>query len=160
MLTLLNAKCETMRMCKTSQEKGFTLVECMFALVILSISCLALAQLMGVATRQNAFARYNTMAAEVAQMKLEELRTKYHNELETETSDTDLTAGSHPSGSPGYQLVTLDEPTYSNLGDSQFQVTWTVTVVGEQKTITVTVDPQVQNELMNATLSLSTIFSK
>ena len=71
-----------------------------------------------------------------------------------------MTAGAHPSGSPGYQLVTLDEPTYSTLGDSQFQVTWTVTVVGEQKTITVTVDPQVQNELMNTTVSLGTIFSK
>lgn len=160
MLTSLAEKYETMRKCKTSQEKGFTLLECMIALVILSISCLAMAQLMGVATRQNAFARYNTMAIEVAQMKLEELRTKYHNELETETPDTDLTAGSHPAGSPGYQLVTLDEPTYSNMGDSSFQVTWTVTVVGEQRTITVTVDPQVQNELMNTTLSLSTIFSK
>ncbi len=160
MLISSAAKCETMRECRTSREKGFTLVECMIAMVILSISCLALAQLMGVAARQNAFARYNTMAVEVAQMKLEELKTKFNNELETGTTDTDLTAGSHPSGSPGYQLVTLDEPTYSNMGDSQYQVTWTVTVVGEQKTITVAVDPQVQNELTNTTLSVTTIFSK
>ena len=160
MLISFAAKYETMRKCKTSQQKGFTLVECMIALVILSISCLGLAQLMGVATRQNAFARYNTMAVEVAQMKLEELKTQYNNELETGTTDADLTANSHPSGSPGYQLVTLDEPTYSNIGDSQFQVTWTVTVVGGQKTITVSVDPQVQNELTNSTLSLTTIFSR
>lgn len=160
MLISFAAKGEALRECRTSREKGFTLVECMMALVILSITCLALAQLMGVAVRQNAFARYNTMAVEVAQMKLEELRTKYNNELETGTTDADLTANSHPSGSPGYQLVTLDEPTYSSMGDSQFQVTWTVAIAGAQKTITVNVDPQVQNALTNTTLNLSTIFSK
>lgn len=158
MLISFAAKGEALRECRTSREKGFTLVECMMALVILSITCLALAQLMGVAVRQNAFARYNTMAVEVAQMKLEELRTKYNNELETGTTDADLTANSHPSGSPGYQLVTLDEPTYSSMGDSQFQVTWTVAIAGAQKTITVNVDPQVQNALTNTTLNLSTIF--
>ena len=160
MLTLLNAKCEPMKECRTSQEKGFTLVECMIALVILLISGMALAQLMGVAARQNAFARYNTMALEVAQMKLEQLGTQYNNELETATTDADLTAGAHPAGAPGYQLVTLDEPTYSNRGDSQFQVTWVVTVAGQQKTITVTVAPKVQNDLVNTTLSLTTIFSQ
>ncbi len=135
-------------------------MECMIALVILLISGLAMAQLMGVAARQNAFARYNTMALEVAQMKLEQLGTKYNNELETATTDADLTAGAHPAGAPGYQLVTLDEPTYSNRGDSQFQVSWAVTVAGQQKTITVTVAPAVQNNLVNTSLSLTTIFSK
>ncbi len=160
MLTLLNAKCEPMRECRTSKEKGFTLVECMMAMVILLIGCLALAQLMGVSARQNAFARYNTMALEVAQMKLEQLGTQYNNELETATTDADLTAGTHPAGAPGYELVTLDEPTYSNMGDSQFQVTWVITVAGSQKTITVTVAPPVQNDLVSTSLSLTTIFLK
>jgi len=56
--------------------------------------------------------------------------------------------------------VTLDQPTYSNMGDSQFQVSWVVTVAGSQKTMTVTVAPQVQNDLVNTSLSLTTIFSK
>lgn len=159
MLISFAAKRETMRVCGTPREKGFTLVECLIALLILSISCLALAQLMGVSTRQNAFARYNTMAVEVAQMKLEELKTKYNNELESGTTDADLTAGSHPSGSPGYQAVTLTSPTYSNIGDSQFQVSWSVSVSGTDKTMTVTVNPQVQNELISQSLSMSTIFS-
>ncbi len=146
--------------CRTSKEKGFTLLEYMIALVILSISCLGLAQLMGVAARQNAFARYNTMALEVTQMKLEQLGTQYNNELETATADADLTAGAHPAGAPGYELVTLDEPTYSNMGDSQFQVSWAVTVVGQQRTITVTVAPQIQNDLVSTSLSLTTIFLK
>ncbi len=160
MLISLAAKCEPMRECRTSKEKGFTLVECMMAMVILLIGCLALAQLMGVAARQNAFARYNTMALEVAQMRLEQLGTQYNNEVATGTTDTDLTAGAHPAGAPGYELVTLDEPTYSNMGDSRFQVSWVVTVAGQQKTITVSVAPQVQNNLVNTSLSLTTIFSK
>jgi len=160
MLTLLNSKCETMRECRTSKEKGFTLMECMIAMIVLLIGCLGLAQLMTVSARQNAFARYNTMALEVAQMKLEQLGTQYNNELETATTDADLTAGTHPTGSPGYQLVTLDEPTYSSMGDSQFQVTWVVTVAGSQKTMTVTVAPQAQNNLVNTSLTLSTIFSQ
>ncbi len=160
MLISLAAKCEPMRECRTSQEKGFTLIECMIALVILSISCMGLAQLMGVAVRQNAFARYNTMGLEVAHMKLELLGTQYNNELETATTDADLTAGAHPAGAPGYELVTLDEPTYSSMGDSQFQVTWAVTVAGQQKTITVTVAPPVQNDLVSTSLSLTTIFLK
>ncbi len=160
MLISFAAKSETMRECRSSKAKGFTLLECMMALVILSISCIGLAQLMGVAARQNAFARYNTMALEVTQMKLEQLGTQYNNELATATTDADLTAGAHPAGSPGYELVTLDEPTYSNMGDSQFQVTWVVTVAGSQKTLTVSVAPQVQNNLVNTSLSLTTIFSK
>ncbi|MDA2934826.1 prepilin-type N-terminal cleavage/methylation domain-containing protein [Acidobacteria bacterium AH-259-D05] len=143
----------------TNSEKGFTLMECMIAVTVLTISFLGLAQLMTVSLQQNAFSRYNTMAVEVAQKKLEVLRTKFNNELETETSDSNLTAGSHPSGSPGYELLTLTAPSYSNIGDSQFQVSWTVTISGKQKTVSVTVDPQTTNELTSASLSITTIFS-
>ncbi len=145
--------------CKTWREKGFTLVESMIAVAVLSISLVGLAQLMAVALQQSSFARYNTMAVEVAQMKLEELRTEYNNELKTNIASSNLTAGSHPSGSPGYEPVILTAPTYSNIGDSQFQVSWTLAVSGKAKTVTVTVDPQVQNELTSKSLSISTVFS-
>ena len=145
---------------RTSREKGFTLVECMIAVAVMTISFLGLAQLMTIAIQQNAFARYNTMALEVAQMKLEELKTEHNNELDTNTTEPNLTAGSHPSGSPDYELVTLAAPTDSNMGDNQFQVSWTVAVSGREKTVTVTVAPQVQNELTNKSLSVATVFSQ
>lgn len=145
---------------RTSGEKGFTLVECMIAVAVMTITFLGLAQLMTVAIRQNAFARYNTMALEVAQMKLEELKTEHNNELDTNTTEPNLTAGSHPSSSPNYELVTLTAPTDSNMGDNQFQVSWTVDVSGREKTVTVTVAPQVQNELTSKSLSVATVFSQ
>ncbi len=145
---------------RTSGEKGFTLVECMIAVAVMTISFLGLAQLMTVAIQQNAFARHNTMALEVAQMKLEELKTEHNNELDTYTTETNLTAGWHPSSSPNYELVTLAAPTDSNMGDNQFQVSWTVAVSGKEKTVTVTVAPQVQNELTSKSLSVATVFSQ
>ena len=150
---------QTMRTRNTAEQKGITLIESMIAVAVMSIALMALAQLMAVALQQNAFSRYNTMAIEVAQWKLEELLTQYTNELETSTSDTDLTAGSHPTGSPGYETETLTAPTGSAMADYQFQVSWTVTVSGNQKTVTVTVAPMVVNELTSKTLSITTVFS-
>ena len=52
-------------------------MDSMIALVVLSISLLALVQLMGTAIDQSAFSQNNTMAAAVVQEKIEELRTAF-----------------------------------------------------------------------------------
>ena len=51
----------------------------------------------------------------------------------------------------------MEAPTGSSMGDSEFEVSWTVTIAGSQKTVNVTVEPQVSNELTTE-LSLTTIF--
>ncbi len=140
-----------MRQSRISQEKGFTLIESMLAVAVLAISVLALGQLMSVAVRQNAVTRVETMSTALAQEKLETLRAVYNKELETETASDDLTAGSH-----GPQLRTMEAPTESSMGDSDFQVSWTVTIAGTRKTVDVTVEPQGSNEL-NSDLHLTTI---
>ena len=53
---------------------GFTLLEILVALVILSVSLLALAGLMTMTTRNNSYGSHITEAATFAQDKLEELR--------------------------------------------------------------------------------------
>ena len=115
-------------------QRGFTLMEIMIAMAVMTISLMGLAQLMTAAFQQGAFARYNTMATEVVHQKFEQLRTQYHNELATSTPDSDLTDGSHPSGSPGYETVTLTAPSGSAMGDIQFQVSWAVATSGKEKT--------------------------
>ncbi len=152
-------KTQRKRIGQACNQKGFTLVESMIAVAVLTISLLGLAQLMTVATQQSAFSRYNTMAIEVAYQKFEQLRTQFNNELITGTPETDLTAGSHPTGSPGYETVTLAAPSYSAMGDHQFQVSWTIAVSGDDKTVTVTVDPMVANARLNQTLNVSTILA-
>ena len=56
------------------KSKGFTLIEVLIALVILSVAFLALAGLMVQTTRNNSFGGHMTEAATFAQDKLEELK--------------------------------------------------------------------------------------
>jgi len=58
----------------SKKSKGFSLIEVLVALVILSISLLALAGLMVTTTRNNASGGHLTEAATLAQDKLERLR--------------------------------------------------------------------------------------
>ncbi|MDA2931394.1 prepilin-type N-terminal cleavage/methylation domain-containing protein [Acidobacteria bacterium AH-259-O06] len=143
-----------MRKLASSREKGFSLMESMIALAILTVALLGLVQLMSMALNQSALARSKTMAVSIAQEKLEQLRTTYNNDLNTETSSTDLTTGSH-----GPETVTLQAPSYSNMADQPFQVSWTVAVSGQQKTVTATVVPQNQNQMQSTSLSITTVFA-
>ena len=55
-------------------QRGFSLVEVLFALVVLSVAVLGLAHLFTVAAHNNARARATTYAAVLAQQKMEQLR--------------------------------------------------------------------------------------
>ena len=72
-------------MIKSMKSRGFTLIEVLIAMVILSIAFLGLAGLMIQTTKNNSFGGHITEAATVAQDKLEELRS---------TSWVAITAGS------------------------------------------------------------------
>ena len=72
-------------MIKSKKSKGFTMIEILIAMIILSIAFLGLAGLMIQTTKNNSFGGRITEAATVAQDKLEELRA---------TSWVAITAGS------------------------------------------------------------------
>jgi len=72
-------------------SKGFTLLEILMAVIILSISLLALAGLMSLTTRNNSFGNHVTEAATFAQDKLEELRAVPWGNI---TTGADSTTGS------------------------------------------------------------------
>lgn len=57
-----------------AKSKGFTMIEILIALVILSVSLLALAGLMAMTTKNTSFGGHMTEAATFAQDKLEGLR--------------------------------------------------------------------------------------
>jgi type IV pilus assembly protein PilV len=75
-----------------SRSSGFSLIEVLVSLVILSISLLALAGLMTTTTRNNAFGGHLTEAATFAQDKLEEFRV---------TAWLNIVDGSDPNPIPG-----------------------------------------------------------
>lgn len=59
---------------RCSNEAGFSLIEVLAAMVILSVSLVSLAQLFALSTRSNFTSRTNTYAALLAQQKMEQLR--------------------------------------------------------------------------------------
>ena len=100
------------------KSKGFTLLEVLVALIILSFSLLALAGLMITTTKNNASGNYVTEAATFAQDKLEELRAVKWEDL-IEGSNTD-----QKGGSTGINYTR----------------NWNVTTSGSLKTITIDVN--------------------
>ena len=101
-----------------SKTKGFTLIEVLVALVILSFSLLALAGLMVTTTKNNAFGSHMTEAATFAQDKLEELRAiKWENLIDGNNTD-------QQGGSTGINYTR----------------NWNVTTNGSLKTITINVN--------------------
>lgn len=142
---------------KKSSQQGFSLIECMIALVILSITMLGVIQLFGISIRQSSFARYNTLAVVVAQDKLERLQTEYNYERESGTPAASLTDGPH-----GPETVTLQAPAGSGTGDREFLVSWEVDVSGTglAKTITASVAPVVVNEFETKTLTMTAVFAQ
>jgi len=68
---------------RLAKSKGFSLMEVLIALVILSISLLALAGLMVTTTRNNSFGGHLTEAVTFAQQRLEEFRVAPYATLVT-----------------------------------------------------------------------------
>ncbi len=68
---------------KSIKTKGFSLIEVLIALVILSVSLLALAGLMVTTTRTNSFGGHLTEAVTFAQQRLEQLRAAPYNTIVT-----------------------------------------------------------------------------
>ena len=100
------------------KPKGFTLIEVLVALIILSFSLLALAGLMVTTTKNNAFGSHMTEAATFAQDKLEELRAiKWENLIDGNNTN-------QQGGSTGINYTR----------------NWNVTTNGSLKTITINVN--------------------
>ena len=100
------------------KPKGFTLLEVLVALIILSFALLALAGLMVTTTKNNAVGNYVTEAATFAQDKLEELRAlKWENLIDGNNTD-------QRGGSTGINYTR----------------NWNVKTTGSIKTITINVD--------------------
>jgi type IV pilus modification protein PilV len=98
--------CKLSRKLFVEREDGFTLIEVMVALVILSIGLLGLAALQLVAVKGNAFSTEMTYATMLAQQQAEILKSRPY-------TDADLTEGSHSA--------------VGNSKGVQYTVTWNVT---------------------------------
>ena len=116
------------------KSKGFSLIEVLIALVILSIAFLGLAGLMVQTTKNNSFGGRMTEAATFAQDKLEELRA---------VSWVTITPGS-------------DRKTGSAIG-TDYARNWNVATNGNLKTITININ---WNDKTNHSISLLSVITQ
>jgi prepilin-type N-terminal cleavage/methylation domain-containing protein len=114
---------------------GFTLIEVMVALVILSFSLLALAGLMVTTTKNNSYGSHMTEAATYAQDKLEEFRAIRWEDI-PEGAGND-----QRSGSTGIQYAR----------------NWGVTTNGGLKTITISIN---WHDQTNHSINLTSVLSQ
>ena len=102
-----------------TKSKGFTLIEVLITLVILAVSLLALAALMGTTTKSNSYGSHITEAATFAQDKLEELRAVPWGNIPIGTTSD------QKSGSTGINYVRhLDIQENGNLKTITININW------------------------------------
>ena len=136
-------------------QNGFSLLEAMIALFILTISLLALAQLMIVSLDKTQFANYDTKAINLAQAKVEELRNLFGWQISSGQVSSELAPGSH-----GPETITLQAPSETLQGQRSFQVSWRVTdLASGRKSVAISVAPMTANPRQNETLILTTDFA-
>ena len=118
-----------------AKSDGFTLIEILVALIILSVSLLALAGLMVTTTKNNSFGGHMTEAATFAQDKLEELRAiRWENISEGGSTD-------QKGGSTGINYTR----------------NWNVATSGVLKTITISINWQ---DRTNHSIRLTSVLSQ
>ena len=110
------------------KSNGFTLIEVLIAIVILSVSLLALAALMATTTQNTSFGGHITEAITLAQDRLEELRvTQWAN------------------------IVTGTDTRTVGISGIVYTRNWNVVVNGNVRTITITIS---WNDRINHTINL------
>jgi len=118
---------------RSNKSKGFSLVEVLVALVILSISLLALAGLMIQSTKNSSWGSHITEAATLAQDRLEALRAVRPQTDIDEGVNTDWITGA--SGIVYTRTWTVTTNATSTLRNITITITWTDSVF---HTITIT----------------------
>lgn len=117
------------------KTNGFTLIEVLVALIILSFSLLALAGLLVTTTKNNSFGSHMTEAATFAQDKLEELRAMRWEDIPEGTSSD------QKSGSTGIN----------------YERSWNVATNGVLKTITISINWQ---DRTNHSIKVTSVLSQ
>lgn len=136
-------------------EEGFTLIEAVIAILILTVSLLGLAQLIMIGLEKHEFAKYDTKATNVAQTKMEELKTLYGWQIDSGQHAEDLAVGNH-----GPIHVSLKPEGGSRREPTDFWVRWEVAnLAAGQKRIAVSVSPPVLNPRFNEVVIVTSVFA-
>ena len=108
-----------------SIEDGFTLIEIMITLVILSIGLVALAGLQVSAIKGNTFSKRMTSAVSIANQKLEQIKNTAYDNIISESS-TQITTNypNQPSMTFTRQVTVMNNSPLANTKTVNVTVTW------------------------------------
>ena len=121
---------------KSSLTKGFTLLEILIALLIISIGLASLATLQGKLTRYSAVAKQRTLAINLAEQQIETMRSFY--------TMVDTGANACSTTKSGFDdLASCSNGTTISAGNMQFNVSWAISnFVQNADGTTETFDPE------------------
>jgi prepilin-type N-terminal cleavage/methylation domain-containing protein len=128
-----------------STERGFTLIEVLIAMVILTIALVSMAELMAITLRMQMLGRNETSAIRLAQSKIDEL-------VAVDFTNATVSVG----GS-----LTADVNNYfDTLNAEGFKRRWQIAAIGGEprvRTLTVRMIPNLADRRTNAQVELTTI---
>lgn len=132
---------------KPTDERGFTLVEVLIAMIILTIALVSLAELMAITLRAQLLGRNETAAVRLAQSKIDELVA------------TDFWPTENPLVTVGGSL-TSNVTNYNDSPESGYTRRWQVeAIAGETRIrkLTVRIIPPISDRRTTAQVELTTI---
>jgi len=127
-----------------TDERGFTLVEVLIAMVILTIALVSMAELMAITLRMQMMGRNETAAIRLAQSKIDQLVAVNF------TNATVAVGGS----------VTQDMTGYNDAPANGFARRWAIAAITNEtrvRTLTVRVTPTINDRRTNRVVELTTI---
>ena len=127
-----------------TEERGFTLVEVLIAMVILTVALVSMAEMMAITLRMQMMGRNETAAVRLVQSKMDELVAVNF------TSATVAVGGS----------LTADVATYFYTPAAGYGRRWQIAAIAGEtrvRTLTVRITPTISDGRTNAQIELATI---
>jgi prepilin-type N-terminal cleavage/methylation domain-containing protein len=115
-------------MSKGKQESGFSLIEVMVAIVILTVGLLTLAQTMVIATRSNDLSGRMTSCAALAKEQMERLKAApFYTDPVAQVRNPVLASGGDTTNSVGGYFQLYDQDGQPAAGQGYLEVRWMIT---------------------------------
>ncbi len=113
-----------------NKDEGFSLIEVMVAIVILTVGLLSLAQMMVLATNSNSLSGRMTSCSALAKEQLERLKaTPFYTDPVAKTRNPQLNAGGDINSTVGGYFQLYDSSGLPAAGPGAFEVRWQITDV-------------------------------